>query len=72
MSGEKCTDQYRRETQIIREFIHVDGEKEYTHMINKIKEILLEFVDDLEGAHVPAVVRSITKRTGQHLKEICT
>ena len=72
MSGEKCTDQYRRETQIIQEFIPVDGEKEYTHLVNKIKEILLEFVDDLEGTRVPAVVRSITKRTGQHLKEICT
>ena len=69
MPGNNCTAQYKRETQIFQEFVHVDGDKEYKHMISKIKEISLEFVDDLEGAHVPAVVRSITKKTGQHLKE---
>ena len=69
MSGDKCTTWYKRETQIFWEFVHVDGEKEYTRMITKIKQISLEFVDDLEGAHIPAVLRSITKRTGQHLKE---
>ena len=47
----------------------MDGEKEYKHMISKIKEISLEFVDDLEDIHVPAVLRSISKKTGQHLKE---
>ena len=47
----------------------MDGEKEYKHMISKIKEISLDFTDDMEDAQVPAVVRSITKRTGQHLKE---
>ena len=69
MSEDKSTAQYKRETQIFWEFVHVDGDKEYTHMIAMIKEISLEFVDDLEGAQVPAVVRSITKKTGQHLKE---
>ena len=49
--------------------VHVDGEQEYKCMISKIKEISLEFTDDLEKAQVPAVVRSITKRNGQHLKE---
>ena len=38
-------------------------------MISKIKEISLEFPDDVEKAHVPAVLRSITKKTGQHLKK---
>ena len=38
-------------------------------MITKIKEIACEFTDDVEKAHVPAVLRSIAKRTGQHLKE---
>ena len=42
----------------------MDGEKEYKHMISKIKEISLEFTDDLVKAHVPAVLRSITKKTG--------
>ena len=69
MSESKCTAQYVRETQIFWEFVHVDGEKEYKRMISKIKEILLEFTDDLEKACVPAVLRSITKKTGQHLKE---
>ena len=67
MSGDKCTARYKRDTQIFWEFVYVDGEKEYTCMITKIKEISLEFVDDLEG--VPAVLRSIIKRTGQHLKK---
>ena len=45
------------------------GEKEYKCMISKIKEIACEFTDDVEKAHVPAVLRSISKKTGQHLKE---
>ena len=47
----------------------MDGENEYKRMITKIKEIACEFTDDVEKAHVPAVLRSIAKRTGQHLKE---
>ena len=38
-------------------------------MITKIKEIACEFSDDVEKAHVPAVLRSIAKRSAQHLKE---
>ena len=69
MSENKCTARYVREMQIFLEFVHVDGEKEYKHMISKIKEITLEFTDDVENACVPAVLRSISKKTGQHLKE---
>ena len=69
MPENKCTAQYIRETQIFWEFVHVDDEKEYKHMISKIKEIACEFTDDMEKAHVPALLRSITKKTGQHLKE---
>ena len=47
----------------------MDGENEYKRMITKIKEIACEFTDDVEKARVPAVLRSIAKRTGQHLKE---
>ena len=47
----------------------MDGENEYKHMISKIKEISLKFTDDLENACVPAVLRSITKKTSQHLKQ---
>ena len=38
-------------------------------MISKIKEIACEFSDDMEKAHLPAVLRSIGKKTSQHLKE---
>ena len=38
-------------------------------MITKIKEIACEFTEDVEKTRVPAVLRSIAKRTGQHLKE---
>ena len=69
MPENKCTVWYVSRTQIFQEFVHVDGEKEYKHMILKIKEISLEFTDDMEKAHVPAVLRSIMKKTGQHLKE---
>ena len=69
MPGNKCTAWYVRETQILREFVHVDGEKEYKRMISKIKEIACEFSDDVEKARVPTVLRSITKKNGQHLKE---
>ena len=69
MPGNKCTARYIRETQIFREFVQVDGEKEYKHMISKIKEIACEFTDDVEKARVPTVLRSIAKKNGQHLKE---
>ena len=69
MPGNKCTARYVRETQIFWEFVHVDGEKEYKCMISKIKEITCEFSDDVEKACVPTVLRSITKKNGQHLKE---
>ena len=69
MPENKCTAWYVRETQIFREFVHVDGEKEYKHMISKSKEISFEFLDDLENARVPAVLRAISKKASQHLKE---
>ena len=65
----KCTARYKRETQIFREMVDVDGEREYKCMISKIKEITCEFSDHVEKACIPAVLRSIPKRTGQHLKE---
>ena len=46
-----------------------DGEKEYKCMISKIKEIACKFSDDVEKARVPTLLRSITKKNGQHLKE---
>ena len=69
MPGNKCTGWYVRETQIFWEFVHIDGEKEYKCIISKIKEIACEFSDDVEKAHVPTVLRSITKKNGQQLKE---
>ena len=69
MPQNQCTARYKRETQIFQEFVHVDGEKEYKQMITKIKEIACEFTDDVEKARVSAVLRSIAKRNGQHLKE---
>ena len=64
-----CISWYVRETKIFREFVHMDGEKEYKGMITKIKEIACGFSDDVEKAPVPTVLRSIAKRKGQHLKE---
>ena len=69
MPENKCTGQYVRETQIFWEFVHMDGENEYRQMITKMKEIACKFSDDVEKARVPAVLRSIAKRNGQHLKE---
>ena len=68
MPQNQYTAQYKRETQIFREFVHVDGEKEYKQMIRKINKIACEFTDDVEKACVPAVVRSIAKKNGQLLK----
>ena len=45
------------------------GKKEYRCMISKITEIPCEFSDDVEKARVPTVLRSITKKNGQDLKE---
>ena len=69
MPQNQCTAWYKRETKIFWEFVHMDGEKEYKRMITKIKEIACEFTDDVEKACVPAVLMSIAKSTGQHLKE---
>ena len=38
-------------------------------MVKSIKEIFLRFVDDLRNATVPAVVRSIRRKDGQHFKK---
>ena len=38
-------------------------------MITEIKKISLKFVVDLEGACVPAVMRSIAKKTGHPFKQ---
>ena len=69
MPGNKCTAWYVRETQIFREFVHVDGEKEYKRMISKIKEFACKFSDDVDRARIPTVLRSMTKKNGHHLKE---
>ena len=69
MPQNQCTAWYKRETEIFWEFVHVDGWKEYKQMITKIKEIACEFTDNMEKVCVPAVLRSITKRNGQYLKE---
>ena len=69
MPENKCTAWYVKETQNFWEFVHVDGEKEYKRMISKIKEIACEFSDGVEKARVTTVMRSITKKNGQHLKE---
>ena len=37
MPQNQFTAWYKRETQIFREFVHVDGEKKYKRMITKIK-----------------------------------
>ena len=69
MPENKCTAWYVRETQIFWEMVHVDGEREHKCMISKIKEIACEFSVDVVKARIPAVLRSIAKKTGQHLKE---
>ena len=61
MPQNQCTAWYKRETQIFTWMAKP--------MITKIKEIACEFSDDVEKAPVPAVLRSIAKRNGQHLKE---
>ena len=72
MSESECTARYVKETQIFWEMVHVDGDQEYKCMISKMKENSLELTDDMKNAQVPSVVRSIAKRTGQHLKESIT
>ena len=69
MPQKQCTAWYKRETLIFWEFVHVDGENEYKQMITKIKETACEFTDDVEKACVPTALKSIAKRTSQHLKE---
>ena len=53
---------------MFKEMVHVDGEKAYKNLVKSIKEISLRFVDDLRNATVPAVVRSIRRKDGQHFK----
>ena len=53
MPQNQCTARYKKGTQIFREFVHMDGKKEYKQMITKIKEIACEFSDDVEKAHYP-------------------
>ena len=67
--GSDCRSLFLREVQMFKEMVHVDGEKAYKNLVKSIKEISLRFVDDLRNAAVPAVVRSIRRKDGQHFKK---
>ena len=67
--GSDCRSLFLREVQMFKEMVHVDGEKAYKNLVKSIKEISLRFVDDLRNATVPAVVRSIRRKDGQHFKK---
>ena len=67
--GSDCRSLFLREVQMFKEMVHVDGEKTYKNLVKSIKEISLRFVDDLRNAAVPAVVRSIRRKDGQHFKK---
>ena len=67
--GSDCRSLFLREVQMFKEMVHVDGEKAYKNLVKSIKEISLRFVDDLRNAKVPAVVRSIRRKDGQHFKK---
>ena len=60
---------HRREVQMFREMVHVDGRKAYKALIKNVKQISLRFVDDLKDATEPAVLRSIKRTDGQHFKK---
>ena len=55
---------HRREVQLFREMVHVDGHNVYKALIKNIKQISLRFVDDLKDAAKPAVLRSIKRTDG--------
>ena len=67
--GSDCRSLFLREVQMFKEMVHVDREKAYKNLVKSIKEISLRFVDDLRNAAVPAVVRSIRRKDGQHFKK---
>ena len=52
--------------------VHIKGEKAYKVLVNELKDISLEFVDDLEGANVPTVLRSIKRKDGHHFQQDLT
>ena len=68
MAEPNCKAQFVTAVHKFREMVHVDGENAYKDLITELKEISLKFVDDLDGANVPTVLKSIRRRDGHHFQ----
>ena len=72
MAQNDCKVQFVTAVLKFKATVHVEGENVYKELITDLKEICLKFVDDLEGANVPAVLHSIKRRDGHHFKQSLT
>ena len=72
MAQGECKAQFVTAVLKFKATVHIEGEKAYKELITELKDISLKFVDDLEGAHVPTVLRSIKRRDGHHFKQSLT
>ena len=72
MAQNDCKAQFVTAVLKFKATVHVEGEKAYKELITDLKEISLQFVDDLEGASIPVVLHSIKRRDGHHFKQSLT
>ena len=72
MAEGDCKAQFLVQVHKFKAMVHVDGKAAYTELVSQLKEISSKFVDDLKGANVADVVRSIRQRDGQHFKRSLT
>ena len=72
MAQNNCKAQFVTAVLKFKATLHVEGEKAYKELITDLKEISLQFVDDLEGANIPVVLHSIKRRDGHHFKQSLT
>ena len=72
MAQNDCKAQFITAVLKFKATVHVEGEKAYKELITDLKEISLQFVDDLEGASIPVVLHSIKRRDGHHFKQSLT
>ena len=72
MAQNDCKTQFVTAVLKFKATVHVEGENVYKELITDLKEISLKFVDDLQGANIPAVLHSIKRRDGHHFKQSLT
>ena len=72
MTEGDCKSRFNTAVLKFKDTVHIEGENAYKEFITTLKEISLDFVDDLRDANMPTVLDSIKRKDGHHFKQDLT